>query len=93
MRKCAKCGNYYPENTDYVKYWHVKLTQVSCVVSKVCIYCTNESPKITKTCSKCGVVYPATLQYFNKRKTGKYGLSGQCKSCQAAKRLEKYQEN
>lgn len=34
-----------------------------------------------KHCSKCGVEYPATLEYFNKHKTCKYGVTSTCKSC------------
>ena len=88
-RKCLKCGNGLPENTESVKYWHVRLTQTDCVASKVCIYCTNRG-KVTKECCKCGTVYPATSWYFGKDKRGKLGLLGRCKNCMIAKRLEKY---
>lgn len=35
----------------------------------------------TKQCRKCGNVFPATLEYFYKSKSGRYGLDGRCKSC------------
>lgn len=38
----------------------------------------------TKTCSKCGVEHPATLQFFYKHKingSGKLLLKGRCKTC------------
>lgn len=34
-----------------------------------------------KRCSKCHKVYPATLEYFHKDKTGKNGLRARCKTC------------
>lgn len=37
----------------------------------------------TKTCNKCGIEKPATNEYYNKAKTGKLGLKGDCKECQA----------
>jgi len=40
-----------------------------------------------KKCTECGAVYPATLEFFNKEKRGKFGLSAKCKEC-----LNKYQK-
>lgn len=34
-----------------------------------------------KRCTKCGKDFPATLEYFNTAKFGKYGLSSKCKAC------------
>lgn len=34
-----------------------------------------------RRCTKCGTEYPATLEYFNAQKGGKYGLSSWCKTC------------
>lgn len=34
-----------------------------------------------KTCSKCGVEYPETAEYFQKQKHGKNGLMSWCKKC------------
>ncbi len=39
---------------------------------------------MTKICTKCKVEYPATLDYFNKQKHGKYGLRAYCKTCHRA---------
>lgn len=36
---------------------------------------------ITKACSKCGVVYPRTLEFFYKEKTHRDGMHNQCKTC------------
>lgn len=36
---------------------------------------------LTKLCRKCGGVFPATLDYFYKCKSGRYGITGRCKSC------------
>ena len=34
-----------------------------------------------KTCTKCATEFPATLEYFYKNTSGKYGLTSRCKSC------------
>ncbi len=34
-----------------------------------------------KTCRKCGVEFPATLEYFYKNAGGKYGVTPRCKPC------------
>lgn len=34
-----------------------------------------------RRCTKCGREFPATLEFFHKQKTGKYGLSSRCKDC------------
>lgn len=39
---------------------------------------------ITKTCSKCDKIFPATLEHFYKEKVNSYGellLKGRCKKC------------
>lgn len=55
---------------------------------------------MTRTCTSCKTEYPATLEYFYKQPTGKYGLKSTCKDCtnQAfmkyyAANKERYQEN
>jgi 5-methylcytosine-specific restriction endonuclease McrA len=35
----------------------------------------------TKTCTKCGQIFPATLEYFYREKLGVYGLKTACKVC------------
>ena len=37
--------------------------------------------ELTKTCTKCGEILPATAEYFHQQKKGKYGLRPQCKTC------------
>jgi len=34
-----------------------------------------------KECSKCGTIYPATLEFFHKDKSVKFGLNAMCKLC------------
>lgn len=41
-----------------------------------------------KRCTKCGVEYPATTQYFHRNKRGKYGLNVICVICNRAKARE-----
>ena len=42
-----------------------------------------------KTCTKCGEKFEATLEFFYKRKDGKFGLSAKCKTC-VSKYMKKY---
>jgi 5-methylcytosine-specific restriction endonuclease McrA len=44
-----------------------------------------------RVCTKCGKELPAALEYFHKKKTGKYGLRADCKEC-CSKRHELYRE-
>jgi len=39
-----------------------------------------------KTCTRCGVAFPATEEYFNKHKAGKHGLESRCKKCRREQR-------
>jgi hypothetical protein len=42
---------------------------------------TDFDPEKTKTCSKCLVKFPATLEHFSPARRGKYGLTQKCKPC------------
>jgi hypothetical protein len=46
-----------------------------------------------KACSKCGVVYPSTTDFFYKSDIGKDGLLTSCKACHGAKCKEWREEN
>lgn len=35
----------------------------------------------TKNCTKCSAIFPATIEYFGKCRTGKLGLNSKCKNC------------
>lgn len=37
-----------------------------------------------RTCTKCGVTYPATLEHFAPKRAYKYGLAAECRECQRA---------
>ena len=41
-----------------------------------------------KSCSICGVEYPATTEYFNPKKGYKFGVSCWCKTCERNKTIE-----
>ncbi len=41
----------------------------------------SEQAIAEKRCTKCGNVYPATLEYFHRNKPYKYGLHPYCKGC------------
>lgn len=36
---------------------------------------------MTKTCSRCGLELPATLEHFHSQAKGKYGVTSRCKKC------------
>jgi len=46
---------------------------------------------MTKTCSKCGVEYPATAEFFYRGKVRKDGLRNVCKKCQRQFNRDYYQ--
>lgn len=39
-----------------------------------------------KICTKCGVNYPATQEFFSRQNSGLFGVRAYCKMCQAAER-------
>ena len=50
-------------------------------------------PYVFKKCTKCGEIKLATNEYFSKRKDGKYGLRGCCKTCEKERRKKYYEQN
>ena len=46
-----------------------------------------------KTCTKCKEIFPATNDYFQKAKKGKYGLTANCKDCQSKYKKEYHDKN
>lgn len=46
-----------------------------------------------KICSKCGKEYPATIEFFEKRKDSLDGLRGHCRKCTHARRIKYYEEH
>lgn len=45
-----------------------------------------------KKCTKCGLEYPATTEYFNKNKRTKDGFTGWCRTCRKKYRKEHQKE-
>lgn len=52
---------------------------------------STPSASCVKTCTKCGETKPATTEYFNLLKKGKYGLNPVCTLCRRAYYLENRQ--
>ncbi len=48
--------------------------------------------KLTKRCSKCKRVYPATSEFFHKHKNRKGGLDPWCKQCKKKYSIERYRK-
>jgi len=88
---CNKCREKLPVIAEYFhrdKYRKdgFKNTCKICIWTKY--YGKAWKPKIKpetkkgyKICTKCDRELPATLDYFYKQETGKYGLRGDCKEC------------
>jgi hypothetical protein len=53
---------------------------VSTLKSEISI---SEDAVNVKTCTKCGIEFPATLEYFTKKQHGKYGLRSRCRKCES----------
>lgn len=47
----------------------------------------------TKTCTTCQEEFPATTEYFNKHKDGKFGLMAKCKICHKIYNQNMYQKH
>ena len=47
----------------------------------------------TKTCTGCRETFPATLEYFNKAKKGKFGMYARCKTCRSEQSRKWRKEN
>ena len=45
-----------------------------------------------KTCTECGVTYPAEQEYFYECRSGKYGVSAKCIKCVLKQRKKMYRE-
>lgn len=54
---------------------------------------TTNSTTPMKICTKCGEIFPATADFFHKKKTGHYGLEARCKVCRAEIDRQYYQAN
>ena len=94
-KKCSKCGKWLVAST--VNFYRNKKSKYG--LYSQCKECKNNRQRainnpvntnssITQVCITCGRTFPATLEYFNKKKTGKYGLLSKCKFCMAEKRFE-----
>jgi len=47
----------------------------------------------SKTCTKCGEIYPATSEYFHADRANADGIRSQCKTCVAIQKRKYYQAN
>jgi len=46
---------------------------------------------LNKSCTKCGLIKPATLEFFYSNKRGKFGLTPRCKPCVNEDNAEQHQ--
>jgi hypothetical protein len=52
---------------------------------------TPETPK--KTCTKCGIEFPATPDYFHRDKSKRDGLRGSCRTCATERAIQWQKDN
>lgn len=85
-QKCKKCGNEYPATIEYFHKRSRNKNGLDYSCKKcACAYVRTKSIELQhgkyKACAKCGKELPATINFFHKKKTGKYGLKSECKDC------------
>lgn len=61
---------------EYAKQWRQKHPG----------YQPNTDATVSKTCTQCGLVMPATVEFFGKEKTRPLGLTSHCKVCLSKRR-------
>lgn len=94
MKRCSRCNQILPieqfgkqkKGKDELRSICKKCHYDDCVKSraiKKAIKMQNEEqiPEGMKKCTKCGNILPANSEYFNNKKSGKFGLTGMCKEC------------
>ena len=87
-KTCTACGESFPATREFFypygagKYG-VMAKCIKCEIAKnkLRINQVNTDKTIKRICNKCGNELPATLEYFNREKAGKYGISPVCKEC------------
>ncbi|MGN0974116.1 MAG: HNH endonuclease [Bacilli bacterium] len=86
-KKCSTCNKKLPATTEYFYKYKSKdglmgqCKECKRAYSKKQNNLVNTDPNITKVCSKCKIKKPATIEFFAKSKSGKYGVSSYCKEC------------
>jgi hypothetical protein len=60
----------------------------SCIVADYCPHLNNTLREVYKTCPKCGMTYPASLEFFHRDSQNKDELTGWCKSCRRKRERE-----
>ncbi len=88
MKQCTACKLEFPATTEYF-YASAKGKYGVLAICKSChSKRTRELDKTLKVyngemkiCSHCHLEFPATTEYFHKKKSGQYGISEMCKSC------------
>jgi len=88
-RSCTDCGKEFPATLEY--FHRSKSGKFG--VTAECKECFNKRQKeknnpintdasIKQVCTgECGEELPATLEYFNRNKKGKFGVAAECKEC------------
>jgi len=91
-KTCTDCNKEFPATTEFF-YRH---KQCKFGVEAKCKKCINKRQgeinvpvntdiNIKKICIICNLELPATTKYFNREKSGKFGVRGQCKECRNRK--------
>jgi len=93
---CTKCGRELEATTEYFSKakkgkYGLKSICKKCACQEDAEYRAKKKelkmqnseiiPEGMKKCTRCQQIKPATTEYFNNKKSGKYGLTGRCKEC------------
>jgi 5-methylcytosine-specific restriction endonuclease McrA len=87
-KQCTCCEEEFPATTEY--FYAAPNGKYG--VLAICKKCHSNKTKSLdktlkvyngemKTCTHCQEEFPATTEYFHKKKSGLYGISEMCKSC------------
>lgn len=101
---CTECNNEFPATNDF---FHAHSENKYGLSSK-CKKCRNlrcnfhnkrtnkklnKNLNITKVCTGCSKIFPATIEYFNRYKLGKSGVDCKCKECRQKEARIYYKNN
>lgn len=86
-KRCSRCGAVKPLSDFHRSKKRKFGVRSAC---KTCVTLDGghalkdpyKGPLTTKHCKDCGREFPATLEYFHKHESGRFGLKARCKSCQ-----------
>ncbi len=98
-KTCGKCISALPSTLEF--YYRDRKTNdsLTCLCKKCFIEDQMDKvknfpyPGVSKQCSGCHRFFPATLEFFNLRNSGKFGLCEKCRDCKSEESKFYYKNN